>query len=186
MISAASEGRRVGIKRKEIIEKAMESNGGNKRTEKRVSDSKAEHVEIVLLEHLNGFNRLFGGKLIEWIDIVAAVVARRHSNRNVTTASVDNLQFKGPAYMNDTVVLQGTITYVGTTSMEVRVDAYVEKMSGEKQLINRAYLVLVALDENEKPVPVPGLVLETDEEREEWHAGFRRHELRRQRRIEKY
>jgi len=153
---------------------------------KRVSESRTEHVEIVLLEHLNGFNRLFGGKLVEWIDVVAAVVARRHCNRNVTTASIDNLQFKGPAYMNDTVVLQGCMTYVGRTSMEVRVDTYVEKLSSEKQLINRAYIVLVALDENERPISVPGLIPETEEEKEEWNAGLRRHTLRKQRRIDNY
>ena len=153
---------------------------------KRVSESKAEHVQIVLFEHLNGYNRLFGGKLVEWIDVVAAVVARRHSNRNVTTASVDNLQFKEPAYINDTVVLKGCMTYTGNTSMEVRVDTFVEKLNGENTLITRAYLVLVALDENEKPVQVPKLILETDEEIEEWKSGIRRNELRKQRRIEKY
>ncbi|MDD2269225.1 MAG: acyl-CoA thioesterase [Eubacteriales bacterium] len=153
---------------------------------KYVSESKTERVEIVLFEHLNGFSRLFGGKLVEWIDVVAAVVARRHSNCNVTTASVDNLQFKKPAYMNDTVLIQGCMTYVGRTSMEVRVDTYVERLDGEKNLINRAYLVLVALDENENPVQVPGLILTTDEERDEWDAGVRRHALRKQRRIDKY
>lgn len=157
-----------------------------KKISKHVSDSITEHVEIVLLEYLNGFNRLFGGKLVEWIDIVAAVVARRHSNMNVTTASIDNLQFKGPAYINDTIVLRGCITYIGNTSMEVRVDTFVEKLNSEKMLINRAYLVLVALDENEKPVTVPSLILETDEEKLEWQAGLRRHELRKQRRIDKY
>ena len=155
-------------------------------TPKRINESETEQVQIILLEHLNGFNRMFGGKLVEWIDVVAAVVARRHSNRNVTTASIDNLQFKGPAYINDTIVLHGCMTYVGKTSMEVRVDTFVEKLNGEKLLINRAYLVLVALDENEKPVPVPGLILETDEEKEEWQAGVRRHELRKQRRIDRY
>ena len=158
----------------------------NEQKAKYIRESKTEHVQIILLEHLNGFNRLFGGKLVEWIDVVAAVVARRHSNCNVTTASVDNLQFKGPAYVNDTIVLQGCMTYVGKTSMEVRVDTYVEKLNSEKQLINRAYLVLVALDENEKPIPVPGLIPETDEEKAEWQAGIRRHELRKQRRIDKY
>lgn len=153
---------------------------------KRVSESKTEHVQIVLFEQLNGYNRLFGGKLVEWIDVVAAVVARRHSNKNVTTASMDNLQFKQPAYINDTVVLHGCMTYTGKTSMEVRVDTFVEKLGGEKTLINRAYVVLVALDENEKPVQVPKLILETDEEKEEWQAGLRRHELRKQRRIENY
>jgi acyl-CoA hydrolase len=70
--------------------------------------------------------------------------------------------------------------------MEVRVDTFVEKLNGEKTLINRAYLVLVALDDNEKPVPVPKLILETGEEKEEWQAGVRRNELRKQRRIEKF
>lgn len=153
---------------------------------KRVSESKTEHVQIILFEHLNGYNRLFGGKLVEWIDVVAAVVARRHSNRNVTTASIDNLQFKEPAYINDTVVLRGCMTHTGKTSMEVRVDTFVEKLNGEKTLINRAYLVLVALDENERPVQVPGLILETEEEKEEWQAAIRRNDLRKQRRIEKY
>lgn len=153
---------------------------------KRVSESKTEHVQIILFEHLNGYDRLFGGKLVEWIDVVAAVVARRHSNRNVTTAAIENLQFKEPAYINDTVVLQGRMTYTGKTSMEVRVDTFVEKLNGEKTLINRAYLVLVALDENEKPIEVPKLILETDEEKEEWQAAIRRNELRKQRRIEGY
>jgi acyl-CoA hydrolase len=153
---------------------------------KHVYESKTEHVQIILLEHLNGFNRLFGGKLVEWIDVVAAVVARRHSNRNVTTASVDNLQFKAPAYINDTIVLCGCMTYVGKTSMEVKVETFVEKLNGEKTLINRAYLVLVALDENEKPINVPGLILDTEEEKIEWQAGIRRRDLRKQRRIDKY
>ncbi|QNU65471.1 acyl-CoA thioesterase [Ruminiclostridium herbifermentans] len=153
---------------------------------KKVSDSKTEQIQILMPEHINGFNRLFGGKLMEWIDVVAAVVARRHSGCNVTTASVDNLQFKAAAYINSTIFLSGQVTYVGTTSMEVRVTTYVEKLNGVRQMINRAYLVLVALDENDNPVRVPGLILETDEERLEWEAGEKRRELRKQRRLEAY
>jgi acyl-CoA hydrolase len=153
---------------------------------KKVSDSKTEQIQILMPEHINGFNRLFGGKLMEWIDVVAAVVARRHSGCNVTTASVDNLQFKAAAYINSTIFLSGQITYVGTSSMEVRVTTYVEKLDGVRQMINRAYLVLVALDENDNPVHVPGLILETDEERLEWEAGEKRRELRKQRRLEAY
>ncbi len=153
---------------------------------KKVSDSKTEQIQILMPEHINGFNRLFGGKLMEWIDVVAAVVARRHSGCNVTTASVDNLQFKAAAYINSTIFLSGQITYVGTTSMEVRITTYVEKLNGIRQMINRAYLVLVALDENDNPVHVPGLILETDEERLEWEAGEKRRELRKQRRLEAY
>lgn len=88
---------------------------------KRVSDSMTSQVQIIMPEHINGYHRLFGGQLVEWIDVVAGVVARRHSNRNVTTAFIDHLHFKAPAYANDTVVIKGRITYVGRTSMEVRV-----------------------------------------------------------------
>ena len=141
---------------------------------KRVSDSKTEHVQILMPEHINGYGRLFGGKLVEWIDVVAGVVARRHSGRNVTTLYIDNLHFKAAAYVNDTVVLVGRVTYVGRTSMEVRVDTFVESLSREKRLVNRAYFVMVALDEDEKPVQVPGLIPETDEDRLEWEAGAQR------------
>ena len=123
---------------------------------------------------------------MEWIDIVAAVVARRHSGCNVTTASIDNLQFKAAAYVNSTFFLVGQITYVGRTSMEVRVSTYVEKLDGMRYMINRAYLVLVALDENDHPVQVPGLTLETEEEMLEWEAGNKRCELRKQRRLEAF
>lgn len=156
------------------------------RESKRVCESKTEQIQILMPEHINGYNRLFGGKLVEWIDVVAAVVARRHSNCNVTTVTIDNLQFKAPAYVNSTVVLIGRITYVGNTSMEVRVDTYTEYLSGEQKLVNTAYLVMVALDENEQPAQVPGLVLETEEEKLEWEAGKRRRELRKQRRIESF
>ena len=153
---------------------------------KRVQDSRTEQIQILMPEHINGAGRLFGGKLVEWIDVVAGVVARRHSGRNVITAAIDNLQFKEGAYVNNTLVLVGRVTHVGRTSMEVRVDTYVEALEGDRQLINRAYLVMVALDGNEQPVEVPRLLLETEEERQEWEAGKRRSQLRKQRRNEKF
>lgn len=153
---------------------------------KPVSASRTEQVQIMLAAHINGYQRLFGGQLMEWIDVVAAVVARRHCNRNVTTAAIDNLNFKAPAYMNDTIVLRGQVTYVGRTSMEIRVDTMVENLDGSQQLINRAYLVMVALDENEQPTEVPRLLLETDEERQEWEAGLKRSALRKQRKKEQF
>ena len=153
---------------------------------KRVSDSLAEQIQILMPQHINGAGRLFGGQLLEWIDVVAGVVARRHSERNVITAAIDNLQFKEGAYPNDTLVLIGRITYVGHTSMEVRVDTYVEALTGKRRMVNRAYLVLVALDEKGNPTEVPGLLLETEEERMEWEAGCRRRALRKERRAEGY
>lgn len=154
--------------------------------EKRVSDSYSEQVHILTQANINGYNRLFGGQLMEWIDIVAAVVARRHSGHNVTTAVVDKLTFKAPAYPNDTVIVCGFVTYVKRTSMEVCIKSYVENLTGERKLINKAYLVMVALDENEKPVEVPRLILETEEERQNWEAARKRDQLRKQRHDEKF
>ena len=154
---------------------------------KRVADSITEQVHIVIPSHISGTNRLFGGQLLAWIDEVSAVTARRHSERNVITASIDNLQFKSPVYINNILVLIARITYVGTTSMEVRVDTYVEDhLTGMRKVVNRAYLVMVALDENEKPTEVPRLILETEAERAEWEAGLRRYQLRKERRKEGY
>ena len=153
---------------------------------KTVAESRTEQVQILLPEHINGYSRLFGGKLMQWIDIVAAVVARRHCNCNVTTVSIDNLHFKAAAHVNDTIVLFGQITHVGRTSMEVRVQTFVENMEGVRKLINRAYLVMVALDENEKPTPVPGIIPETMEEKFEFEAGAKRSALRKQRREEQF
>lgn len=156
------------------------------REPKRIEDSRTEQIQIVMPQHINGAGRLFGGQLVEWIDIVAGVVARRHSARNIITAAIDNLQFKAGAFANDTLVLVGHITHVGNTSMEVRVDTYVEDLSGMRRAVNRAYLVMVALDESGAPTEVPGLVLETEMEWAEWDSGVRRNDLRKKRRTEGY
>ena len=149
---------------------------------KYVADSLTEQTQMILSENINGFGRLFGGRLMEWIDIVAGVVARRHCNHNITTVCIDKLHFKAPAHVNDIVVLHGKITYVGHTSMEVRVDTFVEDLNGRQRPINHAYVVMVAIDDNEKPTEVPGLILTNEQEKAEWEAGKRRSELRRQRR----
>lgn len=146
--------------------------------QKRVCDSYAQQVQILTQGNLNGYSRLFGGQLMEWIDIVAAVVARRHSEHNVTTAVVDMLEFKKPAYANDTIIIKGKITYAGKTSMEIKVETFVEELSGKRTLINTAYLVMVALDANDKPTQVPELILETDDEKTEYDAAVLRKERR--------
>lgn len=152
--------------------------------EKSVIDSKTEQVQILSQSTLNGYKRLFGGKLMEWIDVVAAVVARRHSGKNVTTASVDSLDFTAAAYANDTVVLTGYITYTGRTSMEICVKTYVESLDGTRRLINKAYVVMVALDENENPTEVPKLICETEEEKLEWEKAECRSRQRKLRKAE--
>jgi len=145
---------------------------------KTARESETTHVEILLPRHINGYERLFGGQLMAWIDVVAAVVARRHSNCNVTTVAVDSLLFEGPASVNSTIVLNGCITHTGRTSMEVRVDTFIEALNGERKRVNRAYLVMVALDSELKPTQVPPLVLETEEDRIEWEKAQERREAR--------
>lgn len=145
---------------------------------KTVAHSRAEHVQIVYDAHINGSGRLFGGRLMEWIDTIGAVVARRHSGSNVTTACVDHLHFHAAVPLDSIVVLIGEITYAGRTSMEVRVDTYVESMDMQRQLVNRAYLVYVAIDGAGKPVAVPKLELTTDGERAEYAAALVRRDRR--------
>lgn len=152
--------------------------------EKAVSESRIEQVYQVRPEHLNGAGRLFGGKLMEWIDELAGLVGIRHAQQDVITASIDNLKFIRGAYLKDIIVLIGRVTFVGRTSMEVRVDTYIESIEGIRKPINRAYLTLVAIDAQGNPVEVPGLILETEAQKAEWEAGIKRREMRRQRREE--
>jgi len=153
--------------------------------DKKASDSLTEQIHILKYEDINGTNRLFGGKLVAWIDEVAVTVARRHCGTEVTTASIDNLQFKEPAFLGDLIVIRGKLTYVGHTSMEVRVDSYIEKEDGTRHTINRAYLTVVSIDADNKPTPVVNrLIPENDTEKAEWQNAIRRMELRKTRRKE--
>ncbi|MDD5933953.1 MAG: acyl-CoA thioesterase [Clostridiales bacterium] len=154
--------------------------------EKRVLDSQTEQSYLIMSQHINGAGRLFGGQLLAWIDELAGIVAMRHAGSNVITASIDNLQFKHGAHVNNIVVLIGKVTYVGNSSMEVRIDTYVEEKDGTRYPINRAYLVMVALDEHELPKRVPRLKLETPEQKAEWESAKKRDLLRRQRKTEGY
>ena len=152
---------------------------------KTVDESRVETVYLVRPTHLNGANRLFGGILMQWIDEAAGIVAKRHSMCNVTTASVDNLTFLQGAYQGDMVVIKGKMTWVGSTSMEVCVDTYVENPTGERKRINNAHFMMVALDENDKPVKVPPLILQTEDERLAWSHGEERRRIRIQRRKDR-
>ena len=80
------------------------------------------------------------------------------------------------------IVLQGQVTYVGRTSMEVRVDTFTESLNGSRQMINRAYIDMVAIDGDGKPVEVPGLIPETEEEKQEYEAAAQRRAQRKERR----
>ena len=141
---------------------------------------KTTAVQIVMPQHCNGYAkpRLFGGQIMAWIDGVGAVAARRYTQKAVTTVCIDTLTFLKPAYLNDTVVQEAVVTWTGHTSLEVRVDSMVERLDGSRELINRAYVVFVALDDRDQPSGVPPFVPETEEEKAEYKNAERRRKIR--------
>lgn len=150
---------------------------------KKVEESLTETTKLLQYKEINGQNRLFGGKLMAWIDEIAALTAMRHCGGLVTTCAVDNLRFKYGAYIGEVIVLIGKVTYVGNTSMEVRVDTYVENIeTGIRRAINHAYLICVHVDDNGNPMPVKyGLEVETLSEKAEWEGALKRNIARKQR-----
>jgi acyl-CoA hydrolase len=154
------------------------------RRDKTVAESKVETFHIILPEHMNDSGRLFGGTLMCWIDEVAGLVGRRHAQMNVTTGTVDNLRFLRGAYLRDIIVISGKVTHVANASMEVKVESFVERTDGERELINRAFLTMVGIDENNKPCRLPRLLLQTGEDRREWQQAEVRRVIRRKQREE--
>ncbi len=141
---------------------------------------KTTGVQIVMPQHCNGYAkpRIFGGQMMAWIDVVGAVAARRYTGKAVTTVCVDHLTFIAPAYLNDTIVQEAVVTWAGHTSLEVRVDSYVERLDGSRELINRAYAVFVALDEQDQKTAVPPFEPDTLEEKLEYAAAEERRKIR--------
>ncbi len=154
------------------------------RPSKKVSESITEQQFLIRPAYINHYGRLFGGELLKWIDELAGIVARRHCNANITTAAIDNLQFKAPVFEGEMVVLVGKVTYTGNSSMEIRVDSYTEDINGIRRVINRAYVVMVAIDENGTPLKVPEVIPETEEQKMEYEAAIKRKEMRKLRRTE--
>jgi acyl-CoA hydrolase len=153
---------------------------------KNVEDSVTEWTRVVKYGDINSEGRLFGGQLMSWIDEVAGTVALRHSGNPVATAAVDNMQFKQGAVLGDVLVIIGKLTHVGKTSMEVRVDTYVEDVqTGMRHVLNRAYFTEVCIDNDGTPCIVPyGMNVRTENEKAEWEGAIKRRELRKQRRME--
>lgn len=150
------------------------------------SQSRTEQVHLINQSSLNGAKRLFGGKIVSWIDVVAAVTARRHCGYHAVTAAIDKLSFLNTALADDLVILIGQVTYTHHSSMEICIKSYIEHADGSRTLINKAYMVMVALDKEGNKVQVPPIIPETDEEKEEYEAGKRRQALRLERRNEDY
>ena len=173
---------KIKEKTKEKTQEAKETTKEN-RLMKTVEDSRTEQVHLIMHQHLNAGGRLLGGLLMQWVDEVAGVVAMRHCGTyRVTTAAVDNLQFKEPVYEGEILVMIGYVTYVGNTSMEVEIDSYVERGDGMRYLVIRAFSVMVAVDKNERPTRIPGLIIHTEAEKGRHEAALLRRDMRKERR----
>ena len=146
---------------------------------KRPADSTTVMTEIVLPNDANNLNNLFGGQLLSWMDRCAAIAAHRHARRIVVTASVNNVSFQQSIPVGSIVTLEAKVSRAFTSSMEVFVDVYIEDQTGagKKQLANEAIYTFVAVDQIGNPIPVPGLVPETDEEKKRYDGALRRRQL---------
>ncbi|MBA2405295.1 MAG: acyl-CoA thioesterase [Bdellovibrionales bacterium] len=121
--------------------------------------------EMVMPHHTNPQNTVFGGTVMSWIDIAAAMVASRHCSRPVVTAHISDIDFIAPVKMGYHVLIQASLNYVGKTSMIVGVKVISENpYTGESRTTTKAYLTFVALDDLGRPVQVPELKYETEDE----------------------
>ena len=146
-----------------------------------VSVSRHETSEIMMPQHANNLGHVFGGVVLAMMDSTAAIAAIRHARINMVTASIDRVDFREPIHVGDLVVMKASVNYVGRTSMEVGVRVEAEDMlTGDRRHTNSAYLTFVAVDRNGRPVEVPPLLPESEDE-------LRRHRAaqdRRRRRLE--
>ena len=133
---------------------------------KRPKDSAVETRYLIMPHQANPHGTAFGGVIVAWIDMVAAMVAQRHCAKEVVTAGIDSLVFKEPIRIGDHVVLKGSINYVGRSSMEVGVQVSREDpYGGDNVLATTAHLTFVALDENKRPTAAPPILPETEAEK---------------------
>lgn len=146
---------------------------------KSVSSSQVVMTQIVLPSNTNSLDTIFGGTVMSWIDIAAAIAAQRHSNKVVVTASIDRLSFIAPIKKGWIVNLKASVNFASKTSMEVGVRVEAENaITSELFHTASAYLTFVAVDENGKPSVVPTLIPETETEKRRYAAAQKRRELR--------
>ncbi|MCP4682974.1 MAG: acyl-CoA thioesterase [Desulfobacterales bacterium] len=133
---------------------------------KSVEDSNITMSHVMMPTDANPSGNIHGGSVMKYIDNIAGAVAIRHTRSNAVTASIDRLDFHNPVYIGNILTLKASLNLVGSTSMEVGVHVESEDpYSGKVKHTASAYLTMVALDKNGKPKEVPGLILETDEEK---------------------
>jgi acyl-CoA hydrolase len=150
-----------------------------------VSQSHVVMTELVLPQHTNALDSIFGGVIVSWVDIAAAISAQRHSSMPVVTASIDALNFVAPVYKGWIVNIRASVNYTGKTSMEVGVRVDAENPTTKKVFHTAsAYLTFVAIDKNGKPAEIPPVLPEGETQIRRYKAAERRRKLRLQHRAE--
>ena len=145
---------------------------------KRPSETLTIATKVVLPNDTNTHGNLFGGQLLAWMDVTAAVSAQRHCRRVVVTASVNNVSFGKPIKESSIVTLEAKVSRAFNSSMEVFIDVYVEDLvSGKREKRNEAIYTFVAVDQNGGPIKVPEIIPETEEEKERYNGALRRKQL---------
>jgi len=143
------------------------------------SASRCIMTELVLPNDTNVLGNLMGGRLLHQMDICAAITSQRHTERVCVTASVDNVEFASPIKMGEVVVLESHVNRAFRTSLEVEINVWAEDPKKRtRRKCNRAFYTFVAVDEDDRPVDVPPLEPETEEEQRRYEAAQRRRELR--------
>lgn len=146
---------------------------------KKVSESRVIMAQVMNPEDANSAGNIHGGAIMKLIDTAAGVAALRHARANVVTASIDRLAFHHPVFIGDFLTLKASLNFVGRTSMEVGVRVESENpLSGEKTHTASAYLTYVALDRNNRPIPLPPLLLESDEDKHRNKEAEARRQMR--------
>ncbi len=136
------------------------------------------NTEMVLPNDTNHVGNLFGGKLLQWMDITAAICAQRHCKRVVVTAAINHVSFDNPIKQNSVVTLEAKVSRAFTSSMEVYMDVFVEDaVTGNKTKCNEAIFTFVAIDQNGAPLHVPPVIPETEEEKKRYDSALRRRQL---------
>jgi uncharacterized protein (TIGR00369 family) len=135
--------------------------------------------ELMMPHHVNNHGHVFGGVILSMVDRAAGVAAMRHSGRPCVTVSIDRVDFKEPIFTGELVTCKARVNFVGRTSMEIGVRVEAERLlSRERRHTNTCLLTFVAIDSEHRPVPVPPLRLETDEDQRRFREGRRRREVR--------
>lgn len=146
---------------------------------KQVSASRISIAQLMQPEHANNLGNVHGGWIMKLVDEAGALACMRHAQQRVVTVAVDQMTFRQPIRTTDLVILTAEVSYVGTTSMEAEVTVVTENpITGERTHTNTAYLVYVALDESGRPVQVPPLIPENEEQRQRMADGRARQEYR--------